>query len=89
MTEYEDIIDILGELVSFHKDDDGYKEFIQLNDLGFPLAYLSREGLCEVIDEGERYILETWVLFLKFLGIEDTGFHDLSEVFEAHESKNA
>jgi hypothetical protein len=89
MTEYEDIIDILGELVSFHKQDERFKHFIQSNDLGFPLAYLSREGLCEIIDDGERYVLETWGLFIKFLGIEDTGFNDLSEVLDASGSKNA
>ena len=83
MTEYEDIIDILGEFVSFHREDERFGDFIKSNDLGFPLAYLSREGLCEIIGEGEGYVLATWDLFMKILGITDTGFNDLSEVFDA------
>ena len=83
MTDFSNKIDILGELYANYKDDQNLKDFIEFNDLGLPLAYLTREGLCEVSDDGERYISETWELFVKSLGIEDTGFDDIDEMFQA------
>ena len=83
VTDYSDKVDILGELYANYRDDDNFKDFIEFNDLGLPLAYLSREGLCEVSDDGQRYILETWELFIKSLGLNDIGFNDLDEVLQA------
>lgn len=83
MTDFSDKVDILGELYVNYGNDEDFKDFIEFNDLGLPLAYFSREGLCEVSDDGERYISETWDLFIKSLGLEDTGFNDLSEVLQA------
>jgi len=83
VTDFSDKVDILGELYANYRDDDNFKDFIEFNDLGLPLAYLSREGLCEVSDDGQRYILETWELFIKSLGLNDIGFNDLDEVLQA------
>lgn len=83
MTDFSDKVDILGELYANYSNDENFKDFIEFNDLGLPLAYLSREGLCEVSDDGERYISETWDLFIKSLGLDDTGFNDLDEVLQA------
>lgn len=83
MTNFSDKTDILGDLYANYREDENFKDFIDFNDLGLPLAYLSREGLCEVSDDGERYISETWDLFIKSLGLEDTGFEDLDDVFQA------
>ena len=83
MTDFSDKVDILGELYANYSSDESFKDFIEFNDLGLPLAYLSREGLCEVSDDGERYISETWDLFIKSLGLDDTGFNDLDEVLQA------
>jgi hypothetical protein len=73
----------LGDLYANYRSDEDFKDFIEFNDLGLPLAYLTREGLCEVSDDGERYISETWELFVKSLGIEDIGFNDIDEMFQA------
>jgi hypothetical protein len=83
VTNFSDKTDILGDLYANYREDENFKDFIDFNDLGLPLAYLSREGLCEVSDDGERYISETWDLFIKSLGLEDTGFEDLDDVFQA------
>ncbi len=83
MTDFSNKIDILGDLYANYKDDEDFKDFIEFNDLGLPLAYMTREGLCEVSDDGERYISETWELFIKSLGIEDTGFNDIDEMFQS------
>ena len=56
---------------------------MEFNDLGLPLAYFVSENLCEVSDDGVRYINETWELFIASLEIEDTGFTNLEDVFIA------
>ena len=65
------------------RDDEAFEDFIEYNDVGLPLAYLSSENLCEVSDDGKRYILETWDLFLAALNIKDTGFDSLEEMLHA------
>ena len=83
MTDFSSICQILGSLYANYKEDKEFRDFIEFNDLGLPLAYLSGEGLCELSTDGERYIEETWTLFVKSLGIEDTGFEDIDEMFQA------
>ena len=89
MTDFTKVCEILGVLYANYKEDEEFKDFIDFNDLGLPLAYFASEKLCEVSDDGARYIMETWILFLKGLGLEDTGVWDnLEDVFESAEEKN-
>lgn len=88
VTEFEDKVDILGDMFSNHRNDEIFKNFAIANDIGLPLAYLIREGLCEVTDEGELYISQTWDLFIKFLGLEDIGYGDLDDVFQVLRRRN-
>ena len=81
MTDFSKVCEILGELYSNYKEDEEFKDFIEFNDLGLPLAYFVAENLCEVRDDGARYITETWALFLAGLAIEDTGWNSLDELF--------
>jgi hypothetical protein len=82
MTDFSSVCDILGELYANYKEDNEFKDFIEFNDLGLPLAYLTRETLAVPSDDGARYIMETWEIFLKGLNLEDTGFTDLDSVLD-------
>ena len=82
MTDFSNVCDILGELYSKYKEDKEFKDFIEFNDLGLPLAYLTKENLAVPSDDGARYIMETWELFLISLDLEDTGFTDLNSVLD-------
>jgi hypothetical protein len=82
-TDFSNICDILGKLYMQYRDDDQFSDFIEYNDVGLPLSYLSSENLCEPSDDGQRYIVETWDLFLTALNIKDTGFTTLEEMFAA------
>jgi len=62
-TDFRDICNILGALYLDYKKDEDLKDFIEYNDIGFPLAYLVSALLCEVGDEGVRLITESWNLF--------------------------
>ena len=89
MTDFSKVCNILGKLYADFKEDQEFKDFIDFNDLGLPFAYFASESLVEVSDDGARYIMETWALFLAGLNLEDTGGWDsLEDVFEAAEEKN-
>jgi hypothetical protein len=81
-TIFENQAKILGNLYMNYKEEEEFEDFIEYNDVGLPLAYLMSEGLSIPTDDGVRYIQETWELFLGGLGIEDTGFETLEDVFE-------
>jgi hypothetical protein len=88
MTDFSDMCDILGELYSNYKEDKNFKDFIEFNDLGLPLAYLTSENLCEPSDDGVRYITETWELFLAGLKMPDNGFETLEQLLEIAEARS-
>jgi len=79
-TDFSNKIDILSRFKVLYQEDNEIEEFFEFNDIGLPLAYLASEGLCEVSDDGKKYIAETWDMFLSTLEVEDTGFSDLDEV---------
>lgn len=80
-TDFSNVVNILGQLYINYKGQEDFEDFIDYNDIGLPLAYLASEGLCEINDDGQRYITETWNLFLAALEIEDTGFKLLEDLF--------
>ena len=87
VTDFSDVVKILGELYTNYKDDKELEDFFEFNDLGMPLAYFAAEGLAQPSEDGNKYILETWAIFLAGLNIEDTGFSNLEEVFKSAEDK--
>ena len=80
MTDFTKVCEILGTLYVNYKEDEEFEDFIDFNDLGLPLAYLASENLCEVSDDGARYITETWLLFVQSLGLQDSGFETLDQM---------
>ena len=57
MTDFVTQCVILGQLYENYKEEKDFKAFIEYNDLGLPLAYLTAQGLVvEVSDDGRRYI---------------------------------
>ena len=83
MTDFTRMCEILGSLYANYKQDDDLKDFIEFNDLGLPLAYFVSEELCQVSDDGARYITETWQLFLASMDLQDTGWDSLDQMFAA------
>jgi hypothetical protein len=81
MTDFTTRCEILGELYDDYSQQKNFKDFIEFNDIGMPLAYFVSADLCEASDDGIRYINETWDLFLVALDLEDIGYHNLEHVF--------
>jgi hypothetical protein len=77
---------ILGELYENYKEEKDFRAFIEYNDLGLPLAYLTAQGLIvEVSDDGRRYILDTFEMFIKSIKLTEDDILEgmtLDEVLE-------
>jgi hypothetical protein len=69
-----------------YRDDEEFRDFIQYNDLGLPLAYASSVNLITLSKEAESLINETFEVFIAGLNVEDTGFEDLAELLALGES---
>jgi hypothetical protein len=80
MTPFEKQCDILAELWLNYRDDENFSDFIEYNDVGMPLSYLSHSKLAIATDEGKMMIGETWSVLLESLSLTDTGFDSLEDL---------
>ena len=81
MTDFSKQVEILGQFYMSARDNKEMSEFMEFNDIGLPLAYLASEGLCDISDDGKKYVAESWEMFLLAMGITDEGFENLGEIF--------
>ena len=81
-TTDENKILILADLWANYRTDENFQDFIQYNDLGLPLAYVLDNKIVEPTEDAMRFIDETYTLLLAGLGLEDTGFTSLTELFD-------
>ena len=79
-TTYFSKASILADLWLNYRDDEEFQDFIEYNDIGLPLAYAISNDIVKTTDIAERFINETFELFISGLGIEDTGFETLDEL---------
>jgi len=71
MTDFVTQCLILGDLYENYKEEKDFRAFIEYNDLGLPLAYLTAQGLIvEVSDDGRRYILDTFEMFIESIKLD-------------------
>jgi hypothetical protein len=64
-----------------YREDVDFKDFVEYNDLGLPLAYFIAEGVALPTELAETYIGETFEILVAALDIEDVGFETLDELF--------
>lgn len=80
-THFSSKCDILADLWLNYRQDDEFKDFVEYNDLGLPLAYAIANGIVsERSPIIEKFIDETFELLLSGLEIEDSGFETLDEL---------
>jgi hypothetical protein len=80
MTPFDKQCDILAELWLNYRDEEQFRDFIEYNDVGMPLSYLSHSKLAIATDEGKMMIGETWSVLLESLSLTDTGFDTLGDL---------
>lgn len=81
-TDFRSKTEILAELWLDYRDDEGFKDFIEYNDLGLPLAYAIANGIVENTEMSERFIDETFRVLLAATGVEDLGYETLQDLLE-------
>ena len=80
-TPIETQTEILSEFWMDYRTEPYFSDFIEYADLGLPLAYAITSGIVKPTDESNKFIEDTWELFLGICGhAEDTGFDDLTEM---------
>jgi len=84
-TTYSSKVDILSNLWTNYKQDPEFKDFIEYNDLGLPLAYLIDYKIVESTPLAETFVNETFDVLLASLEVEDTGFENLDELLGIQE----
>lgn len=72
--------EILSELWMDYRDEDYFKDFFEYADLGLPLAYLLTNNIVTRNSETDKFISDTWEMFLGLVALEDTGFETLGDV---------
>lgn len=72
--------DILSELWIEYRGEEDFKDFVQYNDLGLPLAFMVSEKLVTSTDRANMMIEETFELLLATLEVEDQGFESLDDL---------
>lgn len=80
MTTFENKCAILADLWINYRYDEQFTEFIAMNDLGLPLAYLLDTEIVAKTDVASSFVEETFSLLIDSLGIEDTGFESLDDL---------
>jgi hypothetical protein len=85
-TTFENKALILGQVWMEHKTDDEMSDFFEYNDIGVPLAFAFAEGIINHTPTLEQYVNESFDLFLEALNIEDAGFDDLQDLWDALEA---
>jgi hypothetical protein len=76
---------ILGQVWLTLKDETEWRDFIWYNDIGLPLAFAFSEKIINHTNDLEQYINETWDLLLEAMQLEDTGFEDIQDMFDAQD----
>jgi hypothetical protein len=87
-TDFDAKCEILSDVWMDYREEEGLKELFSYADLGFPLAYAIDGGIVESTENSEKLIESTFELLLQSLNVEDTGFENITELFEAVEKKN-
>lgn len=87
-TPFSNQASILAELWMNHRGDEEFRDFIEYNDLGLPLAYAIAENVVAVSDKAKLFVEETFDVFLGGLEIDDEGFETLEDVLTFAKEQN-
>lgn len=69
-TPYSKKCEILSTFWLNYRDQEGFEDFIEYNDLALPLAFAINENIVESTQVAEVYVLEGWELLCGALGLD-------------------
>jgi hypothetical protein len=79
-TELASKCDILNDIWINHSENEWLEDFIEINDLGLPMAYFISNGIVEATPLAIEIIDVTFADLLELLDVEDVGFTSLSDI---------
>lgn len=79
-TDFSKVCEILSDLWMDYREDEEFRDFIEYNDIGLPLAYAFANDIAKPTDTGKGIVEETWSLLLTGFDLEDTGFDSLDDI---------
>lgn len=83
-TAFSSKCEILSELWMNYREDKGFADFIEYNDMGLPLAYFIHTGVVDPLDEAHKYVDETFDLLIAAVGVDpEQEFTTLNDLFQA------
>ena len=82
MNSFENKTKILAELWLDYRDEKEFKDFIEYNDMGMPLAYFINYELVTPTEQAKLFVEETYLLLLAAVGAEDKEFDSLNSLFQ-------
>jgi hypothetical protein len=87
-TDFATKCEILGDVWIEYRTDEGFKDFIEYNDLGLPLAYAFDKGIVPQTEQLENIVEDTFTILLAALGMKDEGFDSMNDLFDRAEQNN-
>ena len=82
-TSYTNKCAILAELWLNYRTDKEFQDFTEYNDLGLPLAYAIDNDIVRSTEMAQRFVEETFDLFISSLGLaEDRGYDNLDDLLQ-------
>ena len=73
--------EVLADLWMNYRQDENMADFVEYNDLGLPLAYMTHTKLVTATEEGQKYIEETYDLFCAAIGLDnEKEYNSLNEM---------
>jgi len=72
---------ILNQVWSDYRFEEEFKDFVDYNDLGLPLATLINEEIVSSTPRAQVYVEETFILLLHALDIEEKDYDSLEAMF--------
>jgi hypothetical protein len=79
---------VLAELWFSYRDDEEFKDFIEYNDIGLPLAYFINSEIAKPTGIAEQYINETYDLLTQALKVSDTvPYESLDDMLSESDNK--
>jgi hypothetical protein len=79
-TELASKCDILNDIWINHSNNEWFEDFIEINDLGLPMAYFICNGIVEATPLAIEIIDVTFNDLLELCDVQDTGFTSLKDL---------
>jgi hypothetical protein len=70
---------ILGDFWLNYKDEEGFEDFVEYNDIGLPLAFMIAEDIVLSNQVAEVYVNEAWLLLCEAMNLDSKQDYDSLE----------